>query len=112
MHGDYQMPYGVTDVGHDSMEWEIVTVSPKNEGAGHWREWAENGGFGNTIGFGNAKFKRVGKCRHSTAEQALKAGYELDLPKEDFLLQAYADLTQHTERPTILFQNAVLLYES
>jgi hypothetical protein len=83
MYGDYQRPYGVKDVGHDSMEWEIVTVSPKNEGAGHWREWVEDGDFGKTIGFGNAKFKRAGKCRHSTAEEALKVGYELDLPKDE-----------------------------
>jgi hypothetical protein len=83
MHGDYQRPYGVTDGGHDSMEWEIVTMSRENEGAGHWREWAEDGGFGMTIGFGNAKFVRVGRCRHSTAEEALKAGYELDLPRDE-----------------------------
>ncbi|MCU7935132.1 MAG: hypothetical protein KZQ99_09655 [Candidatus Thiodiazotropha sp. (ex Dulcina madagascariensis)] len=59
MHGDY-----AADVGHDGMEWEIVTNSYKNEGAGHWKEWRENGGFGMTIGFGNAKFTRVGNCLH------------------------------------------------
>lgn len=57
MHGDY-----AKDVGHDGMEWEIVTSSYKNEGAGHWKEWRENGSYGNTIGFGNAKFTRVGSC--------------------------------------------------
>lgn len=84
MHGDFQWPYGVTrDGGHDSMEWEIVTVSPKNEGAGHWREWIEDGGFGITIGFGNAKLQRVGKCKHASAEEALAAARELELPRDE-----------------------------
>jgi hypothetical protein len=82
MHGDFQWPYGEKDGGHDSMEWEIVTASRKNEGAGHWREWAENGAFGVTIGFGNAKLVRVGHCEYKTAEEALKAGQYLDLPKD------------------------------
>ncbi len=59
MHGDY-----AANVGHDGMEWEIVTSSYKNEGAGHWKEWREDPGYGRTIGFGNAKFTRVGYCRH------------------------------------------------
>ncbi|MGD8908998.1 MAG: hypothetical protein PVF13_00945 [Chromatiales bacterium] len=84
MHGDFQWPYGEKkDGGHDSMEWEIVTVSRKNEGAGHWREWVEDGGFGNTIGFANAKLVRVGKCEYETAEEAFKAGYNLELPKDE-----------------------------
>ena len=58
MHGDYAQ-----DVGHDGMKWDIVTASRANQGAGHWWEWRENGGFGNTIGFGNARLERVGSCR-------------------------------------------------
>jgi hypothetical protein len=82
MHGDFQWPYGVKrDGGHDSMDWEIITVSRKNEGAGHWKEWVENGRFGITVGFANAKFVRVGKCKYQTAEEALEAYYGLDLPK-------------------------------
>ena len=59
MHGDY-----AHDVGHDGMEWEIVTA---RAGSGHWKEWRENGGFGITIGFGNARFRRVGSCVTPTA---------------------------------------------
>jgi hypothetical protein len=84
MHGDFQWPYGVTrDGGHDSMEWEIVTMRRKNEGAGHWREWLEDGAFGLTIAFGNAKLQRVGKCVHATAEEALEAGRQLERPKDE-----------------------------
>lgn len=83
MHGDFQWPYAATkDGGHDSMQWEVVTMSRSAEGAGHWKEWIEDGGFGVTIGFGNAKFQRVGKCRYATAEEALRAAQELELPKD------------------------------
>lgn len=84
MHGDYASSYGETkDGGHDSMAWEVVTMSPKNEGAGHWREWVEDGVFGRTIGFGNAKLQRVGKCKYDTAKEALEAGFNLEFPKDE-----------------------------
>ena len=57
LHGDY-----AHDVGHDGIAFEIVTRNKRNEGAGHWTEWRENGSFGNTIVFANAQLKRVGKC--------------------------------------------------
>jgi hypothetical protein len=74
MHGDY-----AKDVGHDGMEWEITTVSPKNEGYGHWKEWRENGGLGLTIGFANAKLTRVGKCVPTTHLQAIDLGTRIEL---------------------------------
>ncbi|MES9969060.1 MAG: hypothetical protein ABW092_03440 [Candidatus Thiodiazotropha sp.] len=84
MHGDFQWPYGANkEGGHDGMEWEIVTESRANGGAGHWKEWVEDGGFGTTIGFANAKLKRVGKCKHEKVEDAIKAGHELELPKDE-----------------------------
>ena len=75
MHGDY-----ARDVGHDGMEWEIVTDSPRNQGAGHWKEWRENGGFGRTIGFGNAKFSHVGKCRF-----VLNDDFTANIPEAEIL---------------------------
>src|SRR6478672_10890085 len=54
MHGDY-----AKDVGHDGMEWSIVT---NKNGSGHWFEWREDGGFGTTIGFANAEWQRIGTC--------------------------------------------------
>jgi hypothetical protein len=54
MHGDYAQ-----DVGHDGMMW---TIDTSRSGSGHWTEWRENGGFGNTIGFANATFQRIGTC--------------------------------------------------
>lgn len=78
MHGDY-----ATDVGHDGMQWEIVTMSRSNEGAGHWHEWREDGRYGRTIGFANAKLVRVGKCRFATFDESLEFGRTLDLPKDE-----------------------------
>lgn len=69
MHGDY-----AADVGHDGMEWELVTMSYKDEGAGHWKEWREDGSFGNTIGWGNAKLTRVGSCLHADTTSPDEAG--------------------------------------
>lgn len=57
MHGDY-----AKDVGHDGMEFEIVTQSRENLAAGHWKEWREDGAYGNIIGFANATLTRAGKC--------------------------------------------------
>ncbi|MBI3897263.1 MAG: hypothetical protein HY308_03085 [Gammaproteobacteria bacterium] len=79
MFGDFQWPLGKPDVGHDGMEWEVVTRSPANDGAGHWKEWIEDGRYGITVGFGNAKFTRVGRCLHTTADQALEYGKTLQL---------------------------------
>ena len=59
MHGDYAQ-----NVGHDGMIIDLFAgTSPKDEGAGHWTEWREAPGFyGLTIGFGNTRIRRVGKC--------------------------------------------------
>jgi hypothetical protein len=61
MTGDYAGDVNGNAVGHDGMEWQLVTAE-KAEGFGHWKEWRENGGTGTTIGFGNTKFSRVGTC--------------------------------------------------
>ncbi|MEK7323511.1 MAG: hypothetical protein AABZ84_10585 [Pseudomonadota bacterium] len=67
MHGDYAM-----DVGHDGIMFEIETSSRNNQGGGHWTEWRENGAYGKTIVFANAKLSRVGKCTSFTPTDALK----------------------------------------
>ena len=60
MTGDYDH-----DIGHDSMEWEMVVTT--KGGTGHWREWREDGGYGNNpiganFGYANAVFIRIGTC--------------------------------------------------
>jgi hypothetical protein len=55
MHGDY-----ARDIGHDGIQWSIDTFKT---GSGHWTEWREDGGLGNTIVFANAVFQRVGQCQ-------------------------------------------------
>jgi hypothetical protein len=62
MTGDYAGDNTGNAVGHDGMEWQLVTAERKAEGFGHWKEWRENGAFGQPIGYGNAKFVRVGSC--------------------------------------------------
>jgi hypothetical protein len=80
MHGDFQWPYGNKDGGHDSMDWQLVTMSPGGEvgavpkgevGTGHWKEWVENGGLGFTIGWGNTLFRRIGRCPFQTFNDAM-----------------------------------------
>ena len=60
MHGDYGQ-----NVGHDGMFIDLFAgTSPRDEGAGQWTEWRETPGFyGTTIGFGNTRLRRVGKCQ-------------------------------------------------
>jgi hypothetical protein len=59
-------------------------------GAGHWWEWRENGGFGNTIGFGNARLERVGACHVPFEETAYlklpldESGREMETPMGNF----------------------------
>jgi hypothetical protein len=62
MTGDFAGDYLGSAVGHDGMEWQIVTVDKNNEGFGHWHEWLENGAYGSVIGYANAKFTRIGRC--------------------------------------------------
>ena len=60
MHGDY-----AANVGHDGMVIDLFAgTSPADEGAGQWTEWREvPGTFGTTIGFGNTRLRRVGRCQ-------------------------------------------------
>lgn len=74
MHGDY-----ANNVGHDGMQFEITTSSPKNEGYGHWHEWREDAKYGLTIGFTNAKLVRVGKCQALTVAEAIDIGTRIEL---------------------------------
>lgn len=83
MHGDFQFPFGKVDVGHDGMQWEIATSSPRNMGTGHWHEWIEDGSLGLTVGWGNLKFERIGQCAHHAADEAEAVGKRLPLPRDE-----------------------------
>jgi hypothetical protein len=39
------------NAGHNGIEWEIVTVSRRNEGSGHSQEWTEDANLGVHPGF-------------------------------------------------------------
>lgn len=50
--------------GSDGMFIDLFAgTSPRDEGAGQWTEWWNFGApFGTTVGFGNTRLRRVGKC--------------------------------------------------
>lgn len=59
MHGDY-----ANGVGHDGIVIDLFAGNtPADEGAGQWTEWRETGPYGTTIGFLNARLRRVGSCK-------------------------------------------------
>lgn len=47
--------------GNDAMSWEIAVAD--REGTGNWEEWVEDGGYGNWLAKGNAKFVKLGPCK-------------------------------------------------
>lgn len=89
MHGDY-----AADVGHDGIMFEIDTSSRNNQGGGHWTEWRENGAYGNTIVFGNAKLNRVGRCNTLTPAAILKLQVAPRVLKNGFPATNPLDLDQ------------------
>lgn len=58
MHGNW-----ATFRGSDGMVIDLFGgTSPRDEGAGQWTEWWNTGQFGTTVGFGNTRLRRVGRC--------------------------------------------------
>lgn len=82
MTGDYAGDANGNAVGHDGMEWQLVTAEPKSEGFGHWKEWRENGAFGRPIGYGNAKLSRLGRCPFQPAASSDIAALEKQIHEE------------------------------
>jgi hypothetical protein len=68
MHGDFTFILQ-PNAGHDSFELEITTGK---EATGHWREWLENAGNGQTIVWNNVKFTRTGTCTQKTSAEAVE----------------------------------------
>jgi hypothetical protein len=59
MHGNWG-----NDIGSDGMFINLIAgTSPRDTGGGQWTEWFNAGPNGNTVAFGNARLRRVGKCR-------------------------------------------------
>jgi len=59
MHGNW-----AKFAGSDGMIIDLFGgTSPRDEGAGHWTEWFNTGTFGTTVGFGNTRLRRVGRCQ-------------------------------------------------
>lgn len=74
MHGDY-----AEGVGHDGIILELFAgTSPRDEAAGQWTEWREDGRNGRTIVFANARLRRVGKCRSIAGTAVSVAAEDLE----------------------------------
>lgn len=59
MHGNW-----ANFAGSDGMIIDLFGgTSPRDEGAGHWTEWWNSGANGTTVGFGNTRLRRVGRCQ-------------------------------------------------
>lgn len=68
MHGNWG-----NDIGSDGMVIDLFAgTSPRDEGGGAWTEWFNGGPHGMTVAFGNARLRRVGKCRVPTNFDASK----------------------------------------
>lgn len=68
LHGVY-----ADGVGHDAIQVRIIIDAPRHGAIGHWQEWREDGGYGKTVGFANARMIRDGNCT-LTAEEAAGPG--------------------------------------
>lgn len=70
MHGMY-----ADGKGRDAIQVEIIIDAPRSGSVGHWQEWRDDGGYGQTIGFANARMIRdVGKPCLLTEREALGTG--------------------------------------
>jgi len=70
MHGNWAN-FG----GSDGMVIDLFGgTSPRDEGAGQWTEWFNIGAFGSTVGFGNTRLLRVGKCQLPKNDHASQMG--------------------------------------
>ena len=71
MHGMY-----ANGDGRDAMQLTIIIDTPRSGSVGHWQEWRDNGGYGTTIGFANARMIRdPGQPCGMTAAEALSTNF-------------------------------------
>ena len=67
MHGVYS-----GGRGRDAIQVEIIIDAPRSGSAGHWQEWRDDSGYGQSIGFANARMIRdVGQPCLLTEREAL-----------------------------------------
>jgi hypothetical protein len=74
MHGVY-----ANGQGRDAIQVRIIIDAPRHGSVGHWQEWRDNGAYGKTVGFANARMIRNGNCT-MTASQALGGGWTFPFP--------------------------------
>ena len=76
--GDQIFMYGVyaNGDGRDAMQLKIIIDTPRSGSVGHWQEWRDNGDYGTTVGFANARMIRdPGQPCTMTASEALNTGF-------------------------------------
>lgn len=74
LHGMY-----ANGKGHDAVQLRIIIDAPRSGTVGHWQEWREDGEYGRTIGFANARMIRSGDCT-LTANEAQGTGGTFPFP--------------------------------
>lgn len=76
--GDQIFMYGVyaNGDGHNAMQLKIIIDTPRSGSVGHWQEWRDNGSYGSTVGFANARMIRdIENGCTMTASEALDTGF-------------------------------------
>jgi len=76
--GDQIFIYGVyaDGKGQDAIQLRIIIDTPRSGSVGHWQEWRDNGSYGETIGFANARMIRdIEYGCTMTAKEALDSGF-------------------------------------
>lgn len=74
MHGMY-----ANGTGRDAIQVRIIIDAPRSGSVGAWQEWRDDGGYGTTVGFANARMIRDGNCT-LTAREALGGGFIFPFP--------------------------------
>lgn len=76
--GDQIFLHGVyaNGKGRDAVQLRIIINTPRSGSVGHWQEWRDNDGYGEVVGFANARMIRdPGQPCAMTESEALDAGF-------------------------------------
>ncbi len=76
--GDQIFLHGVyaNGEGRDAIQLRIIINTPRSGSVGHWQEWRDNNGYGEIIGFANARMIRdPGAACAMTEAEALDSGF-------------------------------------
>lgn len=62
--------------GRDAIQLRIIIDTPRSGSVGHWQEWRDDGGYGQVVGFANARMIRdPGQPCGLTEAEAMDSGF-------------------------------------